>query len=353
MKKYLLFGDANSPHLYKWYEELTKHYDVLVVTFTSATRFQYKKIASLGLNVRESGGNVHVLKVFFKFLGIIKKFSPDVINSHYVTSYGFLSALTSLFFKRVLVVSAWGTDILVTPNKGTVYRLLTRFVLNRADVVTSDSEVMTRRIHSLVPDANVLTFPMGIRKYQIYESTDKGDVFTFLSLRALVPNSNVDDIVYAFDSIASHFENVELVIAHTGSEEGALKKRALSLPSKNKIRFVGLLNAEELGQIMKSSNAYITIPTSDSLSVSLLEAMASELLIIASDLPANREFLSSECGWLIERGVEALTSAMEEVLLLPEKEQIRIYKQCREIVLHKAIWEDSVSEYVTTLREVV
>lgn len=350
MKKYLLFGDANSPHLYKWYEELVAHYDVLVVTFSTVTRFQYKKIASLGHNIQEAGGNGHVLRGCYRFWKIVKEFSPHVINSHYVTSYGFLGALTSLFFKAALVISAWGTDILVTPNKNIFYRLVTWFALKRADIITSDSEVMTQHIHELVPNANVLTFPMGIKKKQVHEATTKGDVFIFLSLRALVPNSNICNIIYAFDNIASQYENVELIVANTGGEESSLKQLASSLSSKNKIRFVGLLDAYELEQLMKSSNSYITIPTSDSVSVSLLEAMASELLIIASDIPANKEFISMESGWLIGRGIAPLECAMKEALSLPEKERKRIYRQCRDTILHKAIWDNSISKYVSTLR---
>lgn len=351
-KKYLLIGDANSPHLYKWYKELQKYYQVHVLTFPNVERYKYSSITSFGLSIQEKGGNIHVLKIFLKLCAEIRRISPDIINAHYVTSYGFLSSLAVLLFRRPLVVSAWGSDILVTPRKSIFHNILTKFTLKRATLITSDSLVMTERVEELVADVKVLTFPMGINKEQVYEGTDKGCVFTFLSLRALVPNSNVQDIVSAFDSVASQFENVELVVANTGSEEEAIKKVVSFLPSKSKICFVGLLAPEELARVMKSANAYITVPTSDSLSVSLLEAMASELLIIASDLPANREFVSKECGWLIDRGVEPLVGAMKDVLLLSEEEKKRSYKCCKDIVMRKAIWKDAISDYVTQLHDI-
>jgi glycosyltransferase involved in cell wall biosynthesis len=54
------------------------------------------------------------------------------------------------------------------------------------------------------------------------------------------------------------------------------------------------------------------VPTSDATSVSVLESMACGLPIIASDLPANRQWLDARGGWLVPAGDVA---ALGRVLL--------------------------------------
>ena len=53
------------------------------------------------------------------------------------------------------------------------------------------------------------------------------------------------------------------------------------------------------------------MPTSDATSVSVLESMACGLPIIASDLPANRQWIDARGGWIAPvRDVDAVTQAL-------------------------------------------
>lgn len=47
----------------------------------------------------------------------------------------------------------------------------------------------------------------------------------------------------------------------------------------------------DVGNLLYKNDVFISIPSSDSTSVSLLEAMCCGLFPIVSDLPANREWI--------------------------------------------------------------
>jgi len=74
---------------------------------------------------------------------LVQKISPDILHAHYVTSYGLFGALAG---KRPLIISAWGSDVLVAPEKSWLLRQIVRFSLSRANLVTSVAEHMTQII---------------------------------------------------------------------------------------------------------------------------------------------------------------------------------------------------------------
>src|SRR2546428_447287 len=72
-----------------------------------------------------------------RFYRLLERINPDVLHAHYVSDYGFLAALSK---RHPLVVSAWGSDILVDPGLSPITRRVVRWVLGQADLVTYDAE---------------------------------------------------------------------------------------------------------------------------------------------------------------------------------------------------------------------
>ncbi len=355
MKKYVIFGDASYPHIYKWYLALSEHYDVHVISFEFGDniKFSYRNLHSINVVTNQNGGNFKLLAYIPQILKILRSINPDIVNAHYLTSYGFITALLKPFLpKTKLVMSAWGSDILVTPQKNLVYKYITKFTLKCADLITSDCHYMSDVINQLVKKGNVSTFPMGIDESQVLMNTEKQSVFTFLSLRTLVKNSNFDLIIEAFNKVHLLHPNTQLLIAHKGSEEAYLKTKVRDLGITNSVKFLGFLTAEELKHAMSSSHVYLSMLTSDAVSVSLLETMASEMIVIASDLPANKEFITDlENGFIASISSKNISSAMLQSLVMSDAARELMYSKCRDIILKKAIWKNNCSYYLSFLKK--
>ena len=60
--------------------------------------FEGKKLYSLNMNINSDGGNIKILYKIFQIYKIIKQISPDIVNAHYITSYGFISSIIKVFF---------------------------------------------------------------------------------------------------------------------------------------------------------------------------------------------------------------------------------------------------------------
>jgi glycosyltransferase involved in cell wall biosynthesis len=353
--KYVIFGDASYPHVYKWYLALSEHYDVHVISFASGDniKFSYRNLHTIDVATNQNGGNFRLLAYTPKIGKILRSINPDIVNAHYLTSYGFITALLKPFIPNTkIVMSAWGSDILVTPQRNVVYKYITKFTLKCADLITSDCHYMSDVINQLVKKGNVSTFPMGIDESQVLMNTEKQSIFTFLSLRTLVKNSNVDLIIDAFNKVHLLHPNTQLLIAHKGNEEEYLKSKVRSLGITDAVKFLGFLTAEELENVMSNSHVYLSMLTSDAVSVSLLETMASEMIVIASDLPANKEFITDQGnGFITSISSEHINSAMLQCLAMSDAERELIYSKCRDIILEKAIWKNNYSYYLSCLEK--
>jgi hypothetical protein len=68
----------------------------------------------------------------------ISEIAPDVLHAHYVVEYGLFAASAGF---RPLVVTAWGSDVLVAARSSALARMITRYALRSADLVTSSASI--------------------------------------------------------------------------------------------------------------------------------------------------------------------------------------------------------------------
>jgi len=350
MKKYLIIGNAQSTHIVKWVKELVKYFDLYIISSTT-THEDIRKIIKdsnifdLKIPVKEEGGNVSLLKKFFIVKSIIKKINPHFVNPHYITSHGFLAAiikrLTGLKFK--LIQSAWGSDILVTPFKNTLYFNITKFCLNAADLATSDSEYMTNIIKKM-SKVEVSTFIFGIDKLPDIDIAIK-DENLFYSNRMLSSNYNIDEVINFFKKIADENPKAKLLISHDGSKRSELEDLVKRLKLEDKVSFKGFVSLEDQKLFYKKSAIYISIPTSDSTSVSLIEAMAYGCIPVVSNIPANREWIDDgNNGIFYKPGI-----GYEDIKKILAKKRF-VFDKNRKIVSERAIFPKSFKEYVETIK---
>ncbi len=346
--RYLLFGNAESVHMLKWAKELVKHFDVFIISPLGVHSdilniIPDSNIVTLYLKLNPDGGNVALLKKLFLFKKLIKQINPAIVNAHYITSHGFIAALIKslLGLKYVLVQSAWGTDILVTPNKSYFYKFITKYSLNKANVVTSDSEYMSDVIKKL-SKTKCITFPFGLDSLPDAKIEDKDDNLCF-SNRALTENYNIDNVIYAFASMAFKNEKLRLVIANDGSMRNELIEITKNIGLSDRIEFKGFLSASQQNEIYKKSTYYFSLPTSDSTSVSLLEAMAYGCVPILSDLPANKEWVVNGKNGVIYKSKEDFVNHIPEKLVA--------FNENRNIISKRAIFNDSILNLVNNLKQ--
>ncbi len=226
---------------------------------------------------------------------VLDEIAPDVFHAHFVVEHGFYGALAGV---RPFVVTAWGSDVLVEPRRDPVSKLIARWTLRRADLVTSNNAYMADLIAALgAPRSRIEVVTLGADRY-FMERRDAsvnvrgrapGGAPCVLSTRAHEPLYNVGEIIDAYAEVARSRPDARLVVAHGGSLTPALQRRAHDVPGR--VEFLGFIDRAELRDAMTGAEVFVSVPSSDGTSVALLQAMAAGCFPIVSDLPTQREWI--------------------------------------------------------------
>ena len=130
--KICFFGDSESIHIIRWCRHFASAgHEIHLLSF--------KKNKIDGINchaidageINVSGGNWKVVLQSRKVKKQLREIKPDILHSFYATSYGMAGAQTGF---HPYVVTALGSDILVSPRKSFLYRKMLRYVFKKADI---------------------------------------------------------------------------------------------------------------------------------------------------------------------------------------------------------------------------
>ena len=312
--RYVLIGDGESPHLLKWAWALSALPGLELWVASSrgfAAGFDAmlpaERRLALATQPNAAGGNITLLRQVPRLARWLRQVDAPWIHAHYLTSHGTLAWLAQRLYGvgGRLVGSAWGSDILVTPQRSAVLRALTRRVLRACALTTSDSQVMAERMRVLGA-REVMVFPFGLEAMP--SAPGPKDDGLFFANRGLEPIYAPQRVLQVFDGVA--WPGKQLVVANEGSLRAALEAAA---PAQ--VRFVGRLDAAAQADLYVRARWYLSLPTSDSVSVSVLEAMAHGCVPIVSDLPANRELVREGDNGLVLGDGETLTPERLQPLL--------------------------------------
>ena len=280
----------------------------------------------------------------------IDRVAPDVVHAHYVVEHGFYAALAG---RRPLVVTAWGSDVLVEPRRWGLARAIARYAVRRADLVTSNNEYMARRMVELgAPAERVALVVLGAEAFFLGAPEASVNLRaagetppTVISLRSLDSRLyNVDVIVRAMARVRGRVPDVRLLVAGEGRLRPGLERLARRLGLETGVTFAGFLGRESLREALASAHVYVSVPRSDATAVSTLEAMAVGCFPIVSDLPSQEELVrEGENGFRVPVGdAETLAERIVEALEKPELRR-RALDLNRDLVRRKGLLEENMA----------
>ena len=151
-----------------------------------------------------------------------------------------------------------------------------------------------------------------------------------------------------FAGLAAQQADARLVMANEGSLLTALQAEVAARGISERVQFVGRLGASEQAVWYARAQWFISLPQSDSVSVSVIEAMAHGCVPLLSDLPANRELVEhGHNGWILQGGADVTLAELQAL----RARSVDIAQRNRAWVTAHGLFEPCIARLLTRLRE--
>lgn len=122
--------------------------------------------------------------------------------------------------------------------------------------------------------------------------------FVIICVANLHVNKGHRYLLEAFEDFFAEYPESKLILVGEGEERKALEKQIENYSSKHNVLFLG--KRTDVPNLLALSNVFVLPTFFEGLSNAIMEAMAAKVLVIATDIPENRQLITNEeTGFLI------------------------------------------------------
>jgi len=283
----VIIAGPEGVHILKYCEMMQRFNDLNRVGLTE-NPFENPFVTESFATPFRSSNPFRLLANYYSLKRYIKKVKPDIIHVHQLNRFAFVISVIAKKLSIPLVSTAWGSDVLLIPQKNMFYRQITKYILRNSACVTADSKQMIAAIHDVYPECKT---EFCIYCIDIIGAGVKENImFTNRLHKPLYRNSLIIDLFAKF--IKNH-PDWKLVIGGCGDETEMLKQKVADLNLNDKVIFTGWLEKEQNNEWYRIAKVYISLPDSDGTSISLLEAMSAGCVPVLPDIPVSYEWIKN------------------------------------------------------------
>jgi glycosyltransferase involved in cell wall biosynthesis len=293
---------------------------------------------------------------------VIRQIQPDLIHAGPIQTCALLAVLSG--YRPVLAMS-WGYDLVMDADKNAWMRRVTEYTLRRSAFFVSDARLTRDKAveFGMDPDKTV-TFPWGVNLQRFVPKKEeranpKSSIVNRKSLtlfcnRTWEPIYGVDVLAKAFVQVASVNPDVDLILLGGGSQGAKIRQILMNGGVMERVHFGGQVGQKDLPRWYHMADLYISPSHVDGSSVSLMEALASGLPCLVSDIPGNREWIEHGTnGWLFQDG--SVDDLAEKILYAIENRRLfaEIGEAARKTAEQKANWQKNFGKLLEAYEKVV
>ena len=300
-------------------------------------------------------------RAILRLAATIRRERPLIVHSHMVHA-NLLARVTRLFVKMPVLVCTAHNII----EGGRAREIAYRLTDSLADLTTQVSEAGRLRYIQVgaVPSSKILYIPNGIDTARFQPNPKARQVvrdalgcpkeaFVWLTVGRLEPVKNHLELLCAFREVAAVHPNARLLIAGQGPLQAAIEQRIAELGLADRVRLLG--TRRDIPELLNAADAFVLPSLWEGMPLTLLEAGAVGLPIVATDAGGNSEIvLESKTGYLVPvRDTAALAEAMLRVMRLSDADRFTMGQAGREHVVQNFDLERVVDRWEALYRELL
>jgi L-malate glycosyltransferase len=318
-----------SSHTYLLSRELVKKGDeVYVLTYPHPDVKDIDEVkveTAFAPNIKGLRGLFFFISSFFKLIGMVRRFNIELIHAHFLLPPGLIGVCVGSLLGKKTAVTAHGSDIMIQAKKPVLGNLI-KFVLKKADYVMVVNQTLKEKVLEL-----------DINPDKVYITPNAVDVEKFNSQKKKLPLDVkighekplilfVGNLVfqkgvkYLLEAKKLMKTDAKLLIVGDGPLRPELEMKV----QKDHISDVVFAGARrDVDQIMPSADVFVLPSISEGFPITILEAMASGLPVVATNAGGISEVMNKDVGIMVNSSSSTeLATALDKIL---ENDDLRTF----------------------------
>lgn len=291
-----------------------------------------KNINIYRLNIGKKNQNLHhqsmlnLIKYFIKstFWVLKHKNNYDLIHAF----SGLPGGVTAWLSGKPYLISLRGTEVPGYEKHfqriSTLLKPITKLTWQKAKIIDANSQYLKNLALKFLPGLKIKVINNGVDSRIFYPAKRWPLQPVIFCSSRMGERKGVKYLIQAMPQVLAKFPKAKLILVGEGSEKDKIKQLVKSLKINSSVIFKGRLNHQQLAKVYRNSRLFVLPSLSESFSNALLEAIASGLPIVATDIGGNPELINSNNGILIPPAnsqnlagaiIKALTKAWQKIVV--------------------------------------
>lgn len=253
------------------------------------------------------------VRCLFKFIFLIKRLNPAVIHLHSAKA-GLLGRLAARVFRIPTVYSVHGWAFnMYRGIFATCYQYIERTFMRLTNllVLVCQSDVTHAKHLGLPANFNMCLVHNGIADNQQQAQPGSKSLFRIICVARFEEPKDQQTLLHALSLLTD--DNWQMTFVGSGPNLQKCKELANELELAN-IVFAG--ERDDVPNLLQESDIFVISSKSESLPVSVIEAMRAALPVVATNVGGMSELIDSErTGWLVPPGDAAALAGKIQFLM--------------------------------------
>jgi N-acetyl-alpha-D-glucosaminyl L-malate synthase BshA len=271
----------------------------------------------------------YTLALACKLFEVARQYELDLIHVHYAIPHSasaFLARKMLGSTRLKIITTLHGTDIVLV-GMDPSYKSITSFSINVSQGVTAVSEYLARATkEKFSVDGEIKVIPNFVdpdhfckrdapRFRSHYASAHEKIICYTSNFR---PIKRASDVIRIFKLIADKLP-VKLLMIGNGPDHGTCQEMVVKYGLRDKVHFLDFV--DDVGKVLSISDLFLFPSELESFGLAALEAMSSELPVVAAKVGGLPEVIQhGESGYLEKFGdLDAMADRVYEILSDPTK----------------------------------
>ena len=179
-----------------------------------------------------------------------------------------------------------------------IQKLTRNWSINSAELIITPSDNLKNFVTGIGFKNKITKINNGVEiKANINQLSNKTDI-NIIIISRLVIQKNIDLVIHAFKVLNE--KNVKLNIVGDGGEFNNLQKLIHDLELQDKVKILGKIDNNEIGELLRTSDLFIQASNYEGLPHSLLEAINYNVPVLSTEVGGCKDLINSgERGFII------------------------------------------------------